>query len=211
MIDLEKVSIGQFIDYCHLIDEWKPKLAEKFGDRDDMSVAEIFLHFPEYVEDIVKFWTGWTTVKDKDMDMVLGLFGAIEKLSVVPDAAPVPAFEYLGEWYKAPSELQLLKKVVPMGKATFGQTLEAMQIEQLMNGNYDMIPYVLAVIFLKDGELLDDLDVSQRAELLRGLPITTATNAYFFLASSASTWLKRITRYLAARLTHKLEKPVSTA
>jgi hypothetical protein len=180
MIEVEKVTIGQFIDYCQLVEKLKPQLDRHFKGREDINSLEIFLHCPEYVEEIVKFWTGWATVKDKDMDMVLGLFSAIEKLSVVPDAIPVHSFKLENEWYYAPQDVQFLKKSVSMGKATFSQALEALQIEQLMNGNQEMIPYVLAVVFLREGETVDDINISLRAETLRRLPVTTAMNAYFF-------------------------------
>ena len=85
-----------------------------------------------------------------------------------------------GAFYYAPADLQLLNKLAPMGKATFGQALEALQIEQLMQGKYEMIPYVLATLFLKEGEILDDIDMSERAATMGRLPLTQAMNAYFF-------------------------------
>jgi transposase len=70
-----------------------------------------------------------------------------------------------------------------------------------------MIPYVLATLFLKEGEVLDDIDISGRAAIMGRVPLTQAMNAYFFLARSASTWLKRINRYLEAKVMPKPAKP----
>jgi hypothetical protein len=211
MIDIDKVTIGQYVAYSQLLEKLQPGLDRLFPDKEGMSNLELFSRYPEYVEEIVKFWTGWESVKDKDFNLVLGLFAAIEKLSLIPEPTPLKAFEHEGEWYHAPQDVQLLQKTIPMGKATFGQALEALQIQQLMNGKHEMIPYVLATIFLREGETVDDISVTERAEIMNRLPITTAMNAYFFLARSAGTWLKRISRYLEAKLTQKQPARASAA
>jgi hypothetical protein len=207
MIDLSKVTISQFIAYCKLVDELQPELDKHFPDKTGITGIDLLTRYPAYVEAVVKFWTGWETVKDKDTDLVLGIFTVIDKLTVMPEPVALKAFEHEGEWYYAPADLQLLNKVAPMGKASFGQALEALQIEQLMQGKYEMIPYVLATLFLKDGETVDDFEISERAAIMERLPLTQAMNAYFFLARSASTWLKRINRYLEAKVMPKQPKP----
>lgn len=207
MIDLSKVTISQFIAYCHLVDELQPELDRHFPDKTGITGIDLLTRYPAYVEAVVKFWTGWETVKDKDMDLVLGIFTVIDKLTVMPEPVALKAFEHEGDWYHAPADLQLLNKVAPMGKASFGQALEALQIEQLMQGKYEMIPYVLATLFLKEGETVDDFEISERAAIMGRLPLTQAMNAYFFLARSASTWLKRINRYLEAKVMPKQAKP----
>ncbi|MDX2000942.1 MAG: hypothetical protein SFW35_00790 [Chitinophagales bacterium] len=200
MLDIQQITIGQYLNYCHLIKEWQPTLEAQFPNKEDISYLEILNKCPEYIEAIVKFWTGWETIRDKDADMVFGLFVAIEKLNIIPEPVPLKAFELEGEWYHAPTDVQLLEKTVPMGNATFGQALEALQTEQLMQGNMDLVPHVLATIFLKEGETIDDVPLSERAASMRRLPLVKAMNAYFFLARSASTWLKRINRYLEATM-----------
>lgn len=207
MIDLTKVTIAQFIDYCKLVESLQPELDKHFPDKTGITGVDLLTQYPEYVEAIVKFWTGWDTVKDKDTDLVLGIFTAIDKLTVVPEPVALKAFEHEGEFYHAPADLQLLNKLAPMGKANFGQALEALQIEQLMQDKYEMIPYVLATLFLKEGETVDDMEISERAAIMGRLPLTQAMNAYFFLARSASTWLKRINRYLEAKGMPKPVKP----
>ncbi len=207
MIDLNKVTIAQFIDYTKLLHSIQPELDKRFTDSTNISGVDLLTQYPAYVEAIVKFWTGWETVKDKDTDLVLGIFTAIDKLTVLPEPVALKAFEHEGAFYQAPADLQLVNKVAPMGKATFGQALEALQIEQLMAGKYEMIPYVLATLFLKEGETIDDFELSERATIMERLPLTEAMNAYFFLARSASTWLKRINRYLEAKQMPKQPKP----
>jgi hypothetical protein len=206
MIDINKVTMAQFIAYCKLIDELQPELDKRFADKTGITGVDLLTLYPEYVEAVVKFWTGWKTVKDKDTNLVLGIFTAIDKLALMPEPVALKAFEHEGEWYHAPADLQLLNKVAPMGKATFGQALEALQIEQLMQGKYEMIPYVLATIFLRSGETVDDFEISERAAIMERLPLAKAMNAYFFLARSASTWLKRINRYLEAKQMPKQPK-----
>lgn len=207
MIDLSKVTIAQYISYTKLLKSLRPELDKRFPNTDGVTGFDLLTMYPEYVESVVKFWTGWDTVKDKDTDLVLGIFTAIDKLTLLPEPVALKAFEHEGDFYHAPADLQLLNKLAPMGKATFGQALEALQIEQLMQGKYDMIPYVLATLFLKEGETTDDFDLGERAAIMERLPLTDALNAYFFLARSASTWLKRINRYLEAKVTPKQPKP----
>lgn len=207
MIDLSKVTIAQYINYTKLLQSLQPELDKRFPEKDGVTGVDLLTIYPEYIEAVVKFWTGWETVKDKDTDLVLGIFTAIDKLTMMPQPVALKAFEHEGEFYHAPADLQLLNKVSPMGKATFGQALEALQIEQLMQGKYEMIPYVLATLFLKDGETIDDFDLGERAAIMERLPLTDALNAYFFLARSASTCLKRINRYLEAKVTQKQPKP----
>lgn len=211
MIDVSKVTIGQYVDYCDLMEKYKPKLQELFGEDAQVQPAMLFTRYPEYVEAVVKFWTGWESVKDKDMDLILGLFASIERLSQTPSPIPLKAFEHEGDLYCAPDDLRVLSKELPMGKATFGQVLEALQIEQLMKGDHQMIPYVLASIFLKVGEKTDDVEHDERVELMRRLPLTKALNAYFFLACSAANWSARISRFSKDRQTHDRPKQASTA
>ncbi len=207
MIDLQKVTLSQYINYTKLIETWQPEIKKHFADADSVSGVDLLTRCPEYVEAIVKFWTGWDTVKDKDTDLVLGIFTAIDKLTIMPEPVALKVLAHEGELYHAPADLQLLNKVAPMGKATFGQALEALQIEQLMQGSYTMVPYVLATLFLREGETIDDINVNERAAIMERLPLTDALNAYFFLARSASTWLKRINRYLEAKQMPKQPKP----
>lgn len=196
MIDIQKVTIGQYIDYCKLIESLKPELDKRLFDKDSTSVMDLYIEFPEYIEEVVKFWTGWESVKDKDADLVIGIFVLVEKLTVLPEPLPCKSFEHEGEWYFAPADLQLLRKTQPIGKTSFGKSLEFLQVEQLIQGKYEMIPYVLATLFLKEGESVDDFDLSERVEILRRMPLTKALNAYFFLLNTTSTWLKRINKYL---------------
>jgi hypothetical protein len=207
MIDVTKITIAQFIDYCKLLESLQPELDIRFEDKTNITGLDLFTRYPKYVEAVVKFWTGWETVKNKDVDLVLGIFTVVDKLTVLPEPMELKAFEHEGTFYYAPADLQLLNKLAPMGKANFGQALEALQIEQLMQGKYEMIPYVLATLFLKEGETLDDIDISERAAIMGRVPLTQAMNAYFFLARSASTWLKRINRYLEAKVMPKQAKP----
>lgn len=209
LIDMNRVTVGQFIEFCQLLEKLQPEFDKRFGDRTDLSNAEILTQYPEYVEAIVKFWTGWETTKDKDADLVLGIFVAIEQFSNMPEPEPLKAFEHEGEWYHAPQDVKLLKKTAPMAKATFGQALEALQMEQLIEGKYEMIPYVLATIFLREGETVEDINVNERGELFHDIPITTAMNAYFFLAHFANTWLPHFSRSskVAAPETEKQPRP----
>lgn len=211
MIDVSKVTIGQYVDYCDLMEQYKPKLLELFGEDAEVQPALLFTRYPEYVEAIVKFWTGWESVKDKDMDLILGLFSSIERLTKLPSPIPLKAFELEGDLYCAPEDLRVLNKELPMGKATFGQVLEALQIEQLLQGDHKMIPNVLATIFLKVGEKPDDVEHAERVELMRRLPLTKALNAYFFLACSAANWSARISRCLKDQQMPDRRKQVLTA
>lgn len=211
MIDVSKVTIGQYVDYCDLMEKYKPKLRELFGEDAEVQPALLFTRYPEYVEAIVKFWTGWDTVKDKDMDLILGLFASIERLTQLPSPIPLKAFEHEGDLYCAPEDLRVLSKELPMGKATFGQVLEALQIEQLMKGDHQMIPNVLATIFLKVGEKSEDVEHTERVEVMRRLPLTKALNAYFFLACSAANWSARISRFSEGRPMRDRPRQVSTA
>lgn len=211
MIDMQKVTVGQFINYADLLQKLKPGLEEIFGDEPNLSVAQIFTHYPAYVEAIVKFWTGWETVKDKDMDLVLGVFAAIQQFSHLPEPAAVRSFTIDGRRYFAPADIKVLQQTLPMGKATFGQVLEALQIEQLIKGDYRAIPYVLATLFLRRGETTTDFDLHERAELMRQLPLTEALNAYFFLSNAANNWLGRISPFLQGAAAQPPPKPASAA
>ncbi len=190
-IDLSRVSLGQFIDYLNLLEKLEPKLKELFPE-ESPTVLDILQTYPEYVEQIVCFWTDWTTIHDKDADMVLGLFTTIQEHTQVPEPCAQKVFELQGEHYYAPADLKAIKDTIPMGKATFGQVLEALQLEQLAEGKHDMIPYVLASMYLKKGDVSGKVDITERGDLFKRLPVSTALNCYFFLASCASIYTKAI-------------------
>lgn len=210
MIDVGQVTIGQYVEYCDLMEKYRPKLEELFGEEAEVQPAMLFTRYPEYVEAIVKFWTGWESVKDKDMDLILGIFASIERLSKMPSPIPLKAFEHEGDLYCAPEDLRVLNKELPMGKATFGQVLEALQIEQMLQGDHKMIPHVLATIFLRMGERSEDVDHEERVDIMRRLPLNKAMNAYFFLACSAANWSARISRFSKGPATPDRQKQVST-
>lgn len=194
MLDIHEITIGQYLEYLNLIEKLQPRYEELFGEQEEVTPVDLLTQYPEYVERVVCFWTGWENVKERDADLVLGIFASIARLTALPQPAALKAFEHEGEWYHAPEDLQQLKKHLPMGKITFGQALEALQIEKLLDGDSSRIPFVLACIFTRKGERVDDIDLTARAESFKALPLMTAWNAYFFLASSARNWLKAMER-----------------
>lgn len=196
MININKVTIGQYINYRSLLDELQPRYDELFEGREQVSMLDIFREYPEYVQRIVSYWTGWDNVQGKDVDLVLGVFAAIEQFTHLPEPQPVRSFVLNGVRYAAPNDLQVAEKVLPMGKASFGQVLEALQIDQLIKGDHKAIPFVLASLFTQRGETSGDFDLTERARLLQDLPLTEALNAYFFLKSAADRSSRRIRHYL---------------
>lgn len=201
MIDINKIPLSQFIAYCKLVDELQAELQNRFPEKTDISPTEILEHYPEYVSKVINFWTGWDNIETRDPDLVMGIFVTLGKLAPPAEPKVIKCFEHEGERYYAPADLRLPHKSAPMGQVGFGQALEALQAQQLMQGNYEMVPYVLAALFLKKGETVDDYDLTDRAEVMGRLPVGQAMSAYFFLICSSSTWLKRITRYLRATTT----------
>ena len=206
-INLNQVPLGQFINFMKLLDELKPDFEKRFPEGSRPTLSDILTQYPEYVEKIVCFWTGWDGIKNKDFDLVLGVYSLIEAHTKFPEPEMIRSFELEGETYFAPQDLKAISKTVPMGKATFGQMLEALQLEQLANGKYDMMPFVLASLFTKAGESVDDFDMQERGELFKQLPVTTAISAYFFLSNFASTSTKHISNFLTERATQKQVRP----
>ena len=86
-------------------------------------------------------------------------------------------FELDGETYFFPLENML--------DNTFGDYIEAtqleMNIEQLSNGHYDVLPQQMAILCRKEGEVYDDDLIEEKTEKFKTLKMDTVMEFSFFL------------------------------
>lgn len=161
------MTIGALIQAHKAIDQ-AIKDIPNFSELDNLQL--IAMH-PDVVCKIVQPFTDSDNIMELPHETVLGFMAIIQDYL---DYEPIPlaSFEFNGKFYHAPDNIEFGNTTFPMGEITFGQAVEAFQLEQMLKGRYEYIPHVLATVF------------KGNAKEFHGLPIRTAMDAYFFLCNS---------------------------
>ena len=96
-----------------------------------------------------------------------------------------------------------------MSDATFGEVVEAMQIqemsEQFVKNNFKALPYQIAILCRLKGEESSEKLIPERAKLFHDLPMSIVWNIAFFLIQRKNESLKHLSQFL------NLQIPTHTA
>ena len=100
-------------------------------------------------------------------------------------------FELDGETYFFPKENML--------DNTFGDYIEATQLEmnidQLSNGYYDVLPEQMAILCRKEGEVYDDSLIEEKTEKFKTLTMDTVMEFSFFLTKRSQQLASTLEMY----------------
>jgi hypothetical protein len=188
-----RLKLKQYIELMDLL---------KGKDVEDKTSTEFYTEYPETVRSIIACCSdakeGLTASQE------VGLLELIMNSIAFPEPTDFPPFFYINETYYHPPdnftyvESDASVKDVIFGMLSFGDTLEAFRLDELMKGNYKMLPYVLAHIYKED----NPVHYTKRAEVFMELDMADAYGAYFFLSSIEGGLRRSISNQAQATTEH---------
>jgi len=185
-----RITLGQYIDLMELF---------KGKDLDNKTSTEIYAEYPEMVESIIQICTD-ADLAELTATQIVGLLDVISANIAIGEPTEHPPFFQIGEKiyhpvanFEAINSKAELEKIV-FGTLNFGDTLETLRLDQLINeNNYKMFPYVLANIYRDNPES----HVNERAQEFLKLDVADAIGAYFFLSSIENGFITNLSNHSA--------------
>ena len=168
-----RITLDQYIKIMNLLHG---------KDLADMTSTEIYAEHPAIVDGVIDVCSDG---KELSATQTVGLFEIIINTISIGEPTEYPPFlEVDGTTYHPVANLEGIDgkgeayKVV-YGMLNFGDTLEGLRLDELMKGNYKMIPYVLSHIYKEN----NPASTEERATAFLKLDAKDAYAAYFFLSS----------------------------
>ena len=131
-------------------------------------------------------------MKEVDMNQVATVIETLGVLMKEYEPKGLRFFEFEGETYYFPSEY--------LKKNTYGDFIEStqldMNIEQMKNGRYDVLPAQMAILCRREGEEYDEDLLEAKTEKFQNLPMDTVYEFAFFLTNAAEKLVKVSNIYL---------------
>jgi hypothetical protein len=130
-------------------------------------------------------------IKSVDMEEATKVLNAMDVFRDEYVSKGVNSFEFEEDTYYFPMD-NLLDN-------TFGDYIEAtqleMNIEQLTNGNYDVLPQQMAILCRKLGEEYDEEKIKERTQSFRRLKMDTVLEFAFFLTNQSQKLASALAMY----------------
>ena len=103
------------------------------------------------------------------------------------------------------SKVDYFGNEIDMSEATFGEVVEAMQVQEMsttfMDNNFKALPYQIAILCRPKDEDYNDQKVNERAELFKELPMSIVWQISFFLIRQKIESLRNIQQSLEQKKT----------
>jgi len=189
-----RLTLSQYIDIYSALQAMD--LVEVIaGDKLSKTSSNLLAEYPDEVYKIVSVGTGKDVSEIKQMPsaQVIGMLELIvSSINVSKPVAPPVSFVIDDIEFLPPEHLYLQDElgedvVKHFGQFEFGDTLESLRLSELANGNYKMMPYVLAYLYKEQPETMN---INERAKLFMELDFEDAYAAYFFLSSSNNGFMR---------------------
>ena len=195
-ITLEKYAI--FIDAAN---ELQAKLKE--DDAEDIGFYQIVLEYREHFNKLFQTFTGIDPkIIDKiKADNIYTTYMYIMNFLKEPDYNKIDSFTFKKKKYYLPkSKVDYFGNEIEMAEASFGEVVEAMQIQEMdksfQDNNFKVLPYQIAMLCRQKGEDYNDQKVKERAEVFKELPMDVVWQIAFFLIRQKLKSLKHLLQSL---------------
>ena len=118
-----------------------------------------------------------------------------------PEYNKIDSFTFKKKKYYLPkSKVDYFGNEIEMAEASFGEVVEAMQIQEMdksfQENNFKVLPYQIAMLCRRKGEDYNDQIVKERAEVFKELPMDVVWQVAFFLIRQKQKSLKRLLQSL---------------
>ena len=195
-ITLEKYAI--FIDAAN---ELQAKLKE--DDAEDIGFYQIVLEYREHFNKLFQTFTGIDPkIIDKiKADNIYTTYMYIMNFLKEPDYNKIDSFTFKKKKYYLPkSKVDYFGNEIEMAEASFGEVVEAMQIQEMdksfQDNNFKVLPYQIAMLCRLKDEDYNDQKVKERAEVFKELPMDVVWQIAFFLIRQKLKSLKHLLQSL---------------
>ena len=195
-ITLEKYAV--FID---AVNELQKKLKE--DDNEDIGFYQIVLEYREHFNKLFQTFTGIEpSIIDRiKADNIYTTYMYIMNFLKEPEYNKIDSFTFKRKKYYLPkSKVDYFGNEIEMAEASFGEVVEAMQIQEMdksfQENNFKVLPYQIAMLCRRKGEDYNDQIVKERAEVFKELTMDVVWQVAFFLIKQKQKSLKRLLQSL---------------
>ena len=195
-ITLEKYAV--FID---AVNELQAKLKE--DDNEDIGFYQIVLEYREHFNKLFQTFTGIEpSIIDRiKADNIYTTYMYIMNFLKEPDYNKIDSFTFKRKKYYLPkSKVDYFGNEIEMAEASFGEVVEAMQVQEMdksfQENNFKVLPYQIAMLCRRKGEDYNDQIIKERAEVFKELPMDVVWQVAFFLIKQKQKSLKRLLQSL---------------
>ena len=221
--DWSDMSIAKFLEVQRICDKAPEKLKKLighvyFGEKEQIekmnfSNREQLKTFPKFYGDILEELSNIPNKVLKTMDfetrvvyfnthLIKFVIGCLYAPVDVPEIT-TDKFEFEGETYVLPKSRSVLGNERPMGYISTIQFTESADLDIYMRDlddkNYSVLPNIVSILCLKEGEEYDEDVCLKRAEEFRQLTMDIAWDVFFYLD-------ELLNMYTKATLSSSLEK-----
>ena len=195
-ITLEKYAV--FID---AVNELQKKLKE--DDNEDIGFYQIVLEYREHFNKLFQTFTGIEpSIIDRiKADNIYTTYMYIMNFLKEPDYNKIDSFTFKRKKYYLPkSKVDYFGNEIEMAEASFGEVVEAMQVQEMdksfQENNFKVLPYQIAMLCRRKGEDYNDQIIKERAEVFKELPMDVVWQVAFFLIKQKQKSLKHLLQSL---------------
>ena len=195
-ITLEKYAV--FID---AVNELQKKLKE--DDNEDIGFYQIVLEYREHFNKLFQTFTGIEpSIIDRiKADNIYTTYMYIMNFLKEPDYNKIDSFTFKKNKYYLPkSKVDYFGNEIEMAEASFGEVVEAMQVQEMdksfQENNFKVLPYQIAMLCRRKGEDYNDQIIKERAEVFKELTMDIVWQVAFFLIKQKQKSLKRLLQSL---------------
>ena len=195
-ITLEKYAV--FID---AVNELQAKLKE--DDNEDIGFYQIVLEYREHFNKLFQTFTGIEpSIIDKiKADNIYTTYMYIMNFLKEPNYNKIDSFTFKRKKYHLPkSKIDYFGNEIEMAEASFGEVVEAMQVQEMdksfQENNFKVLPYQIAMLCRRKGEDYNDQIIKERAEVFKKLTMDIVWQVAFFLIKQKQKSLKRLLQSL---------------
>ena len=196
-----ELTLKDYISFVDAVSELQKKLKE--DEKEESGLYEIIILYRKEFNDIFQAFTKCEgaiieKIKAKDLNT---LYLYMLEFMKEPKEKRIESFKFKRRKYYLPkSKYNYFGNEMPMAEATFGEVVEAMQVQELdkafNENNFKALPYQIAILCKPKDEEYDDQKVRERAKLFEDLTMDIVWQINFFLLTQKISLINNFPQFL---------------
>jgi hypothetical protein len=149
---LKQIQLGKFVEYLDFITEHEPQE----GEEDPLSWLNFYTNH-------IAFWTkaDIKLIRKCKVEDIAGVYAVHNKYLAPVEDSTYNCFKCVDEIYYLPKKFMSDSTIEDFAEASEYEK----QLAEVLNGQYEALPKVAAVLCRKEGESFDDYNIEERAKL----------------------------------------------
>ena len=196
-----EITLGHYGKFIDATNKLKEKLEK--NETIDTNLFDIVKNYRSEFNAMFAAFTGLNPsfVNKIKANNIINVYLHIRSFLEPPKPKAITSFKFKGTEYFLPkNKTDYFGNVLEFGEATFGEVVEAMQIqelsEQFIENNYLALPYQIAILCRPEGEQYDDQNISERSKMFNELPMSVVWDIAFFLIRHKNKSLNYLSQFL---------------